>query len=356
MARVRRVGAGLCFVLIPVWAQTPPAAPQSGVVSAGTGNPYQRAGQLAARIMDFTAEPASIQPGQKVTLTWSTENPSGVTIDPDPGRVTPRGAMQLSPARTTTYTLTVRGPNNQVLSRALTVNVVGTTPAPENAAASAAAKREVPLTAAGHPDFSGVYDFSGGGGGRGRGGRGGNAAAAPAGPELKPGAQKYKVIRPAEDTGQYSDCMPLAGPQAFSVPYQFEIVESANHMAILYGYPGTFRVVSMDGSPHPPDPDPTWMGDSIGHWEGDTLVVDTVGFNDKTEINGYQHTDALHITERFRRTEYNTLQYEATLEDPNVFVKPWTVSRAFTLRPDLSKVDEFVCEHNIDYNKYFEKK
>lgn len=153
MARVRRVGAGLCFVLIPVWAQTPPAAPQSGVVSAGTGNPYQRAGQLAARIMDFTAEPASIQPGQKVTLTWSTENPSGVTIDPDPGRVTPRGAMQLSPARTTTYTLTVRGPNNQVLTRALTVNVVGTTPAPENAAASAAAKREVPLTAAGRPIF-----------------------------------------------------------------------------------------------------------------------------------------------------------------------------------------------------------
>ncbi len=76
------------------------------------------------------------------------------------------------------------------------------------------------------------------------------------------------------------------------------------------------------------------MGDSIGHWEGDTLVVDTVGFNDKTEINGYQHTDALHIVERFRRAEYNTLQYEATLEDPNVFVKPWTVSRGFALRPD----------------------
>ena len=74
------------------------------------------------------------------------------------------------------------------------------------------------------------------------------------------------------------------------------------------------------------DPDPTWMGESIGHWDGDTLVVDTVGFNDKTEINGYLHTDALHIVERFRRTEYNTLQYEATLDDPNVFVKPWTVA------------------------------
>jgi hypothetical protein len=353
MANVGRVGASLCFILVPIWAQpTPPAAPQSGVVSAGTGNPYQRAGQLQARIMDFKAEPASIQPGQKVTLTWSTENPSGVNIDPDLGRVIPRGAMQVSPARTTTYTLTVRGPNNQVLTRALTVNVAGTSPDP--AAAGQTTKKEVPHTVEGHPDFSGVYDFSGGGGGR--GGRGGNAAAAPAGPQLKPGAEKYRVVRPAEDTGQYSDCMPLAGPQAFSVPYQFQVVESAQHMAILYGYPGSFRVISIDGSPHPPDPDPTWMGDSIAHWESDTLVVDTVGFNDKTEINGYRHTDALHITERFRRTEYNTLQYEATIEDPNVFVKPWTVSRAFTLRPDLSKVDEFVCEHNLDYNKYFEKK
>jgi hypothetical protein len=301
--------------------------------------------------MDFNAEPASIQPGEKATLTWSTENPSGVTLDPDVGRVTPRGILQVSPPRTTTYTLTVRGPNNQVLTKTVTIKVTGTTAAAESA--DVAAKKEVPRTADGHPDFSGVYDFGGGGGGR--GGRGGGAAA-PAGPELKPGAEKFRVVRPAEDTGQYSDCMPLAGPQAFGVPYQFEVVESTHHLAILYGYPGTFRTIPTDGGPHPPDPDPTWMGDSIGHWEGDTLVVDTVGFNDKTEINGYRHTEALHIVERFRRTEYNTLQYEATLEDPNVFVKPWTVLRSFTLRPDFSKVDEFVCEHNIDYNKYFEKK
>lgn len=333
-------------------AQAPAAAPQPGVVSAGTGNPYQRAGQLPARIMDFKAEPASIQPGQKVTLTWSTENPSGVTIDPDLGRVTPRGVRQLSPARTTTYTLTVRGPNNQVLTRSLTVSVAGASAATESTAASDAARKEVPRTADGHPDLSGVYDFSGGG----RGGRGGNAAAAPAGPELKPGAEKYKVVRPPNDAGLTSDCMPLAGPQAFGVPYQFQMVESAHHVAILYGYPGTFRIIPTDGSLHPADPDPTWMGDSIGHWEGDTLVVDTVGFNDKTEISGYRHTEALHMIERFRRSDYNTLQYEATLEDPNVFVRPWTVTRSFALRPDMSKVDEFVCEHNPDYSKYFEKK
>jgi hypothetical protein len=335
-------------------AQAPPAAPQPG---AGPAPSYQRAGQLPARIMDFKAEPASIQPGQSVTLTWSTENPTGTTIDPDLGRVTPRGVRQLSPARTTTYTLTVRGPNNQVLTRAVTVNVAGTTPVAENVAAAEAAKREVPRTAGGKPDLSGVYDFSMGGGRGGRaGGRGGNAATAPEGPVLKAGAEKFKPVRGPDYAGGTADCMPLAGPQAFSVPYQFQIVESPHSVAILYGYPGTFRSIPTDGGPHSPDPDPTWMGESIGHWDGDTLVVDTVGFNDKTEINGYLHTDSLHMVERFRRTEYNTLQYEATLDDPNVFVKPWTVSRGFALRTDMSKVDEFVCEHNPDYSKLFEKK
>jgi hypothetical protein len=345
--------SGLYCLLGPALAQTnsnnPPGAANSGVVSAGQGNPYQRAGQLPARIMDFKAEPASIQPGQTVNLIWSAENPSGVTIDPELGRVTPRGIRQVSPARTTTYTLTVRGPSNQVLTKSVTVNVAGTTAA-ENAAPASAAAKEVPRLAS-HPNLSGVYDFSGGG----RGGRGG-AAPAPVGPELKPGAEKFRIVRGPTDAGGTSDCMPLAGPQAFGVPYQFQLVQSSDHLAILYGYPGTFRIIAMDGTQHPADPDPTWMGDSIGHWDGDTLVVDTVGFNDKTEISGYRHTDALHITERFRRAEYNTLQYEATLEDPNVFVRPWTVTRAFALRPDMSKVDEFVCEHNLDYNKFFDKK
>src|SRR5215469_16780421 len=152
-------------------------AQQPGVVSAGAGNPYQRAGQLPARIMDFQAEPALIQPGQNATLRWSVENPAGVTIDPDVGRVTPVGVRQLSPERTTTYTLTVRGPNNQVLTREATVSVAGTTPAESKGAS--AANRETPRTAAGHPDLSGVYDFGGGG----RGGRGGNAASAAAAPE-----------------------------------------------------------------------------------------------------------------------------------------------------------------------------
>jgi hypothetical protein len=348
MAIIRMLGVAVVACLIGVVAaQTPSQPAQPGVVSAGKGNPYQFARGLPARILDFQAEPASIQPGQRATLTWSTEDPSGIEIAPGLGRVAARGVAQVTPSATTTYTLTVLGPNDQKLTRTVTVNVVGTAPVTGSVAA-ADSKKATPRTADGRPDLSGVF-------GPGAGGRGG---AAPAGtePVLKPGAEKFKVVRGADDAGQYADCMPLAGPQGVVVPYHSEFVQSAHVLAILNGYPGTFRVIPLDGGPHPKDPDPTWMGDSVGHWEGDTLVVDSVGFNDKTEINGYRHTAALHIVERFRRPDYNTLQYDATMEDPNVFVKPWTVSRVFQLRTDMTKADEFVCENNRDYNKLFDKK
>jgi hypothetical protein len=227
---------------------------------------------------------------------------------------------------------------------------------------TAAAAKPAPRTPDGKPDLSGIYNF-GGGGGAGRGGRAGGrgapeagAPAAPAGPELKPGAEKYRPVRAATDAGGTANCMPLAGPQAFGVPYQTQIVQNRDYVIILHEYPGVFRIIPTNGAVHPVDPDPTWMGDSIGKWEGDTLVVDTVGFNDKTEISGFKHSEALHMVERFSRPNYDTLQYEATLEDPNVFVRPFTVTRSFALRPDLNKVDEFVCENNRDYSQFFDKK
>src|SRR6185436_5053477 len=119
-----------------LWAQAPAQAPAGqasprapGAVSAGfDGSAYTKARDLTARIVTFSAEPASIKPGQSVTLVWLTENPSSVTIDPEPGRVTPRGSRQITPAATTTYTLTARGVNNQVLTKEVTVTVAGTTP------------------------------------------------------------------------------------------------------------------------------------------------------------------------------------------------------------------------------------
>jgi hypothetical protein len=295
--------------------------------------------------VDFSAQPASIKAGQAVTLVWHTENPAGVTIEPEPGRVTPRGSRQLTPTATTTYTITVRGPANQVLTKAVTVTVTGT--AAPGARGNAAGNKAVPRTADGKPDLSGVYGAGGGGGGaRGAGG-------APAGPVLKAGAEKFRIVRGPEDTGATSNCMPLVPPQSWGVPYQFQIIQGANYVAIFHEYPGTFRIIPTDGTPHPVDPDPSWLGDSVGHWEGDTLVVDTVGFNEKTELQGYRHTDALHMVERFRRTDVDTIQYDLTIEDSNVFEKPWTTTRTFALRPDLKRIDEFICENNRDYRPLF---
>jgi hypothetical protein len=99
------------------------------------------------------------------------------------------------------------------------------------------------------------------------------------------------------------------------------------------------------------------MGDSVAHWEGDTLVVDTIGFNDKTEVSGFMHTESLHVVERFRRLENGSLQYDVTVDDPNVFTRPWVLpARTLPFRPELDHVDEFVCETSKDYNKLFDKK
>ena len=330
-------------------AQAPPAAGQPAAAP-----PKPQRVQPPARISDFRAQPATIQPGQSATLIWATENPNAITISPEVGRVIPRGSRLVSPKATTTYTLTVTGPNNTVLTKEVTVTVPGTAAA-ASAAPTGEVKREVPRLANGKPDLSGVYSFGGGGGG----GRGaapaGGRGAAPVGPELKPGIEKYRVVRGPNDAGALADCMPVAGPAAYSVPYQFQILQTPTYAVIMHEYPGVFRIVPTNGSTHPVDPDPTWMGDAVGRWEGDTLVVDMVGFNTRTELSGFKHSEALHIVERFSRSDFDTLQYEATLEDPNVFVKPWTVTRTFPLRPDLNKIDEFVCENNKDYSKLFVK-
>jgi hypothetical protein len=254
--------------------------------------------------------------------------------------------------------LTLRPANNPPVTASVTVTVAGTTPVATTASADpAAAKKGIPRTADGKPDFSGVYAFGGGGGG-GRGGRGAQPAepGAPARtPTLKPGAEKYRVNRGPLDTGRTADCMPLSPPDAFGVPYQFQIVQNKDTMVLLHEYPGTFRIIPLDGEPHQADPDPQWLGDSVGRWEGDTLIIDTIGYNDKTEVSGYRHSDALHTVERLTRTEEG-FQYEVTIEDPNVFVGPWTETRTYRLNvPPMKRIMEFVCENNRDYKPLFGK-
>jgi hypothetical protein len=324
------------------------AAPQgTSQPPAGRGrSAYQDAARLPARILAFQAEPARIDPGGTVTLTWAAENPGSVTIEPALGRVAPRGQRKLSPAVTTTYVLTVTGVGGP-LTRSVTVTVTGTTPAAPVAAPSVS--KAIPRTADGKPDLSGVYGWVG-------------AAPLPAAsgslpttPTLKPGAEQFKVVRGPNDTGLYSDCKPPGIPQVFFVPYYIQIVQAPKHVVVAHEYLNQFRIIPTDGRPHPPDPDPSWLGNPTGHWEGDTLVVDSIGFNDKTEINGYRHTEALHVVERFTRNA-DALQYEATIEDPNVFAGPWMIRRSFPFLQEYDHIEEFVCENNRDYRGLFEKK
>jgi hypothetical protein len=294
-----------------------------------------------ARIVSFTAKPESVKAGQQVVLTWAAENPNSVTIAPGEGKVAARGIRQVFPNATTTYTLTVTGPNNTTLTKAVTVTVEGSAPAKP---ASTAASKDARMPD-GKPDLTGVYGFAG--------------VRDLAEPKLKPGAEKYKVDRSGNFVGGRTtlgtDCVPLGVPQTFVTPYPFHIIQKQNFLIMLFEYPNTFRYIPLDNRPHTPDPDPTWMGEAVGHWDGDTLVVDTIGFNEKTEVSGYLHTSAFHVVERYKRVD-SGLQYDVTVDDPNVFASPWVFpSRVLPAHPDEERVDEFVCENSVDYSKFFGK-
>jgi hypothetical protein len=205
-------------------------------------------------------------------------------------------------------------------------------------------KGPVPRMADGKPDFSGIWN-------------GQRALPGQAAPLMLPWAEKLT----AERTNNYSAddpearCLPGGVPRA--APYHYQLVQTPGLLLLLFeGNIHSYRQMFLDRREHLKNLQPLWYGDSIGAWDGDTLVVDTVGFNDKTELpGGYKHTESLHVVEHFHRTDFNNLDYEATIDDPNVFDKPWTIARGFPLRPDLTKVDEFVCENNHDYSKFFAK-
>jgi hypothetical protein len=132
-----------------------------------------------------------------------------------------------------------------------------------------------------------------------------------------------------------------------------QIPELQRMFIIDLGGPHTFRVIYMDGRPHPTDLVPGNYGHSIGHWEGNTLVVDTVGFSERFWLDrtGLPHTEKLHTVERFTRTDFNTIKYEVLIEDPNVYTKPW--SGGFDLRWTAdAEVFEYICQDNNTATEY----
>ena len=131
--------------------------------------------------------------------------------------------------------------------------------------------------------------------------------------------------------------------------FPMKIVQTPNLVVILYEYQTIFRQIFTDGRALPQDANPTWMGYSAGHWEGDTLVVDTAGYNDRTSLDlaGHPHTEALRMTERFRRRDASHLELQVTLDDPKAYNKPWKLPMEFALIPD-GELIEYVCENERD--------
>jgi hypothetical protein len=131
--------------------------------------------------------------------------------------------------------------------------------------------------------------------------------------------------------------------------FPMKIVQTSNLVVVLYEYQTIFRQIFTDGRGLPEDVNPTWMGYSVGHWDGDTLVVTTAGYNDRTTIDlaGHPHTEALRMTERFRRRDVGHLDVQVTFDDPKAYTKPWTLPFDFNLIPD-GQLIEYVCENERD--------
>ena len=202
-----------------------------------------------------------------------------------------------------------------------------------------------PKTADGKPDLSGLYDIDSG--------RLFQNIAADIRPQdlpMQPWAaalarQREQDMRKGDP---YSHCLPPIVPRINSGNRPFKILQLPGLVVILYETGYLFRQIFTDGRPLPKDPQPAWLGYSVGKWEGDTLVVDTIGFQDQGWLDGnkgHPQTDAMHVTERFRRVNFGRLEIQATVDDPKAYTKPFTVKQTLHLLAD-SEILENICNEN----------
>jgi len=145
-------------------------------------------------------------------------------------------------------------------------------------------------------------------------------------------------------------CLPPGGPRMFGTPYPSEFIQDRNRIVVIFeGGAHVWREIHMDGRPLPKreDLNPTYFGYSVGRWEGDTLVVETTGFNEKTwlNFNGTMHTDELTTVERISRPNRDTLHYEATITDPGAYSKPWTIAWDIPWL-EGAELAEYICQEN----------
>ena len=207
---------------------------------------------------------------------------------------------------------------------------------------SRAAQRAQPAKT---PDWSGIWEVDWR-----------NARRTPPRPPMKltpPYQVKLDAFRAAQKNGenlqsQGANCVPPGLPRIMSQPYPIEFVFAPGKVVMLIEAYMQFRHVFTDGRKHPEDPDPTFMGHSIGHWENDTLVVDSVGFTESTQLaDGVPHSDQLRIVERFRRVSPEWMEVQTTLVDPVVLAEPYTSTSSYRHLDD--EIREYIClENNRD--------
>lgn len=166
---------------------------------------------------------------------------------------------------------------------------------------------------------------------------------------MLPAAEALMKTRKSQDDPE-ANCLPTGVPRG--APYPWRIVQTPTHYFMLFeGNIHSYRQIFMDGRKHPDDPDPTWYGHSTGKWDKDTLVIDTVGFNDKFWFDylGHPHTERLHTIERYTRTDLGNMTIEVTIDDPGAYTKPFTTLGRARLQPPGDELLEYVCqENNID--------
>ena len=188
-----------------------------------------------------------------------------------------------------------------------------------------------PRTSDGKPDFSGVWL--------------GNFTDTEQ-PSLMPWAETLFQERRANSGRDNPSVFCLPADVILRSPFVYKLVQTPALMVILWegNLPGVDQIF-LDGRGHPADFNPSWMGHSVGRWEGDTLVVDTVGFNDRSWIGLAPHTEMLHVVQRYRRPDLGHLEKDVTIEDPGTLTKPWHFVVTWELAPG-EEVQEMICESN----------
>ena len=243
------------------------------------------------------------------------------------------------------------------------------------AAQSPAAQSAGPRAADGKPDLTGVWQGSSTRAGKwedannglGVGGTGKDPAAPPSlgSQQVITDPAPYQPWAAARVLDSYNKrgiddpaaiCLPPGVPRLVMVSlFPIEIVQTPKRIVFMYEYMNVFRSIPIDAQ-HPTDLAPTYLGDSVGKWEGDTLVVDVVAFNDKTWLTGTGtfHSEDLHVVERYRRVSKDRIDYEATIDDPKVLTRPWTIRTTMMLR-EGTRVAEYVCAENNQVPAQYER-